>query len=124
MLVQGDEELLVRAMRALFETAVRFSAEGETVSLAQKALPDQSRSSSTVTANPFPATPCQDSSISSRSKKRSTPGRDLGLGPAVAYRILSLFGARVSVENRMRNPPDRLAPSVKQAFSCYVLVYT
>jgi K+-sensing histidine kinase KdpD len=29
----------------------------------------------------------------------STPGGDLGLGPAVASRILSLFGASVSVAN-------------------------
>jgi C4-dicarboxylate-specific signal transduction histidine kinase len=29
-----------------------------------------------------------------------TPGGDLGLGPAVAARILSLFGASVSVSNR------------------------
>jgi K+-sensing histidine kinase KdpD len=29
----------------------------------------------------------------------STPGRDLGLGPPVAYRILSLFAASVSVAN-------------------------
>ena len=30
----------------------------------------------------------------------STPAGDLGLGPPVAYRILSLFGASVSVANR------------------------
>jgi len=29
-----------------------------------------------------------------------TPGGDLGLGPPVSYRILSLFGASVSVANR------------------------
>jgi len=28
------------------------------------------------------------------------PGGDLGLGPPVAYRILSLFGASLSVANR------------------------
>jgi len=32
--------------------------------------------------------------------EESTAGGDLGLGPAVAYRILSLFGAAVSVANR------------------------
>ena len=33
----------------------------------------------------------------------STPGRDLGLGPALARRILALFGASVTVANR--EPP-------------------
>jgi len=43
----------------------------------------------------------------------STPGGDLGLGPPVAYRILSLFDASVSVANR--DPSGiRLTISLKQ----------
>jgi two-component system, sensor histidine kinase and response regulator len=38
-LVLGDEELLVRALHALLETAVRFSADGASIRLAQEALP-------------------------------------------------------------------------------------
>jgi len=44
-----------------------------------------------------------------------TPGGDLGLGPSLAHRILSLFGASVSVVNR--DPSGiRLTISLK---NCY-----
>ncbi len=42
-LVLGDEDLLVRAFHALLETAVKFSATGETVRLSSDVLPDSRR---------------------------------------------------------------------------------
>jgi K+-sensing histidine kinase KdpD len=45
-----------------------------------------------------------------------TPGGDLGLGPAVAYRILALFGASVAVANRDQSG-IRLTISLKTAGS-------
>jgi hypothetical protein len=49
-------------------------------------------------------------------KEAITPGGDLGLGPAVAYRILALFGASVSVANR--DPSGiRLAITLRNAGS-------
>jgi K+-sensing histidine kinase KdpD len=46
----------------------------------------------------------------------STPGGDLGLGPAVAARILALFGAAVSVENRDQ-PGIRFCVSLRSSAS-------
>jgi signal transduction histidine kinase len=99
-LVVGDKDLLVRAFHALLETAVKFSKEGETVRLARKVTVDSLR----VTIESHGWT------ISSAAlpkffdifslEETLTPGGDLGLGPPVAYRILSLFGASVSVANR------------------------
>jgi two-component system sensor histidine kinase/response regulator len=40
VLVVGDEDLLVRALRALLETAVKFSQKGETVRLSSGVAPD------------------------------------------------------------------------------------
>jgi hypothetical protein len=42
-----------------------------------------------------------------------TPGGDLGLGPPVAYRILSLFGASVGVANLDHLRGIRLTVSLK-----------
>jgi two-component system sensor histidine kinase/response regulator len=99
-LVQGDDDLLVKALQSLIETAVRFSDEGETVRLAYEVVPDSLRViiESYGKSIPGPVLPKFFALLSV--DESSTPGRDLGLGPAVAYRILSLLGASVCVENR------------------------
>jgi K+-sensing histidine kinase KdpD len=90
----------VRALHALFETAVKFSAKGETVRLARELAP----ASATVVVEcqcppiPIPALAAFFDLFSIG--KAITPGGDLGLGPAMAYRILSLFGGSVNVQNR------------------------
>jgi CheY-like chemotaxis protein len=97
--VVGDEDLLVRAFQALLETAVKFSKEGETVRLAHEVVGDSlaviiethGRTISTTAMPKF----FEIFSV----EETLTPGGDLGLGPPVAYRILSLFGASVSVTN-------------------------
>jgi len=102
-LVPGEKDLLIRALHALLETAVRFSAEGETVRLTSEGTPDSPRVAIESSGKniPGPAIPKFFDLFSI--PESSTPGRDLGLGPAVAHRILSLFGASVSVANR--EPP-------------------
>jgi DNA-binding response OmpR family regulator len=102
-LVLGEEELLIRALHALIETAVRFSAEGETVRLVCEVVPASpgvviESSGKTIPDSEIPKLFDLFSIAES-----GTVGRDLGLGPAVAHRILSLFGASVSVANR--EPP-------------------
>lgn len=98
--ILGDEDLLIRALRALLETAVRFSKEGETV----RVLSDVGRDSpSILIESAGKAVP--SSSIAKLFEifavsEVETPGGNLGLGPALAYRILSLFGGSVSVANR------------------------
>ena len=99
-LVQADEDLLVRALSALLETAVRFSAEGETVRVAREAIPDAIGIVIESRGKTIPGAALPKFFDLFAIEEAGTPGEDLGLGPAVAYRILSLFGASVSVANR------------------------
>jgi K+-sensing histidine kinase KdpD len=99
-LVLGDEDLLVKALHSLLETAVKFSEEGGTVRLAREVDSDSLRviieSRGKTIPNPAVAQFFDLLAIG----EASTPGMDLGLGPPVASRILSLFGASISVTNR------------------------
>ena len=99
-LIVGDMPLLVSALHALLETAVKFSEEGDTVRFVRQVFPD----SITIIIEshgktiPTPVLPKFFDLFSIGDA--STAAGALGLGPAVAYRILSLFGAAVSVANR------------------------
>ena len=98
-LALGDEDLLIKALHALLETAVKFSVRGGTVPVTSAMSAD----SQIVIIDSYGKTIPRDAmakffdlfSIA----EASTPGVDLGLGAAVAYRILSLFGASASVRN-------------------------
>jgi len=99
-IVVGEEELLVKALHALLETAVKFSEHGQSVRIACRADSDPI----VVTIDSYGKAIPMDQvskffdlfSIS----EASTPGGDLGLGPPVAYRILALFDGDVTVSNR------------------------
>ena len=113
-LVVGDDALLARALRSLLETAVKFSAKGKTVGLALDFVADTTRviiqsRGLTISSTAMP----KFFDIFSIGETL-TAGGDLGLGPAVAYRILSLFGASVSVAN-LEPPGIRLTVSLKSA---------
>jgi two-component system sensor histidine kinase/response regulator len=99
-LVLGEEDLLVRAFHALLETAVKFSEAGETVRLSSDVSPDSRRviieSHGRTIPIPLLAKFFDIFSI----VESITPGGDLGLRAPMAHRILSLFGASVSVANR------------------------
>jgi len=113
-LVVGDKDLLVRAFHALLETAVKFSKEGETVRLAHKVTADSLRVTIESQGWTIPPSALPKFFDIFSVEKTLTPGGDLGLGPPVAYRILSLFGASVSVANR--NPRGiRLTISLRKA---------
>jgi two-component system sensor histidine kinase/response regulator len=113
-LVVGDEELLARALQALLETAVKFSGESETVRLSCEVLPDSTEVNIESRGRMIP-----DSALGRFFDLLSigeaiTPGGDLGVGLPLAYRILSLFGASVSVVNR--DPPGiRLTISLRNS---------
>jgi CheY-like chemotaxis protein len=113
-LVVGDEDLLVRAFQALLETAVLFSEEGATVGLAHVVLDDSLRVIIESHGRTISTTALPKFFEIFSVEETLTPGGDLGLGPAVAYRILSLFGASVSVANR-DSSGIRLTISLKQA---------
>ena len=98
--VKGDEDLLVRALRALLETAVKFSQEGETIQLTYEAIPGSLRVILKGHGRTIPESVLPKFFDVFSAAEASTPAKDLGMAPAVAHRILSLFGGAVSVENR------------------------
>jgi two-component system sensor histidine kinase/response regulator len=112
--VMGDEDLLERAFRALLETAVKFSVAGEAVDLEL----ERSEESLTVMIDShgktIPSAAMEKFFEVFSIAEAGTSGGSLGLGPAVAYRILSLFGASVSVRNR-DSSGIRLKISLKNA---------
>ena len=115
-LVWGDEELLVKAFHTLLETAVEFSEEGEPVRIACDVGPDSVRvviesQGRTITTSAL----AKFFDLFSR-REAATRGLDLGLGPPVAFRILSLFSASVSVANRDESG-IRLTISLRNATS-------
>ena len=96
--VVAKRDLLRKAIQALLETAVKFSKSGQVVRLKCQAGLDGvevlihgcGRIPESAIANFF-----QVFSIG----EAITPGGDLGLGPPVSQRILSLFGGSITVEN-------------------------
>jgi two-component system, sensor histidine kinase and response regulator len=98
--VLADETLLVKGLESLLETAVKFSSEDEAVEVSTRVLSGcleiLVESNGKIIPGHLVATFFDLFSIS----ESSTPGRDLGLGPSMAYRVLSLFGASVAVANR------------------------
>jgi len=111
-LVLGCEDLLVSALRALLETAVKFSNSGGTVSV----LGDVSLGTRGViiegggTSIPIEALSKFFDLFSI--SEAILPGGDLGVGIALAYRILSLLGGSVCVANRDQ-PGIRLTISLR-----------
>lgn len=98
--VRGEEDLLVRALQALLETAVKFSEEDQAVQIGDEVLSD----SITLIIDSYGRTIPQES-ISRffdvfAIGEAITTGGDLGLGPPLASRILSLFGGKLTVANR------------------------
>jgi signal transduction histidine kinase len=98
--VIGDEALLAKALDALIETAVKFSEGGETVRVSLESEPGSQRLIIDSHGGTIP-----DAHLASFFDLFSigealTPGGDLGVRPALAQRILSLFGGAVSVSNR------------------------
>jgi len=116
-LVLGDEVLLVRALRALLETAVKFSEEGETVGLRQEVVADSLRVFIETRGRTIPPPAMTNFFDLFSIGEATTAAGDLGLGPAVAQRILMLFAGSVSVANldpsgirltiTLRNAPPR-----------------
>jgi two-component system, sensor histidine kinase and response regulator len=101
-LVLGEPDLTVKALRALLETAVKFSTPGEAIGPRCEATPDSVRliidSHGATLPAPLVARFFDLLSIG----ESDTAGGDVGLGPAVASRILSLFGGSIGVENLER----------------------
>jgi two-component system, sensor histidine kinase and response regulator len=107
-LVVGDADLLIRALHALLVAAVKFSEEGEAVRVAHAASADSITLIVESRGRTIPSAAIPKFFDVFSITESMTPGGDLGLGPALAYRILSLFGASVGVANR---DPSSTQPS-------------
>ena len=99
-IVAGEEELLVKALHALIETAVKFSERGHSVRIACRADSDPMVVTIDSHGKAIPMHHISRFFDLFSISEVSTPGGDLGLGPPVAYRILALFGGKVAVANR------------------------
>jgi DNA-binding response OmpR family regulator len=99
-LVLADHKLLVRALHALLETAIKFCEKGGTIRFSSEMAPDAYRLIIQTQGMRIPGAFLDKFFDLFSIGEAITPGGDLGLGPPVAYRILSVFGASVSVANR------------------------
>jgi DNA-binding response OmpR family regulator len=98
--ILGVDELLVKALQSLLETAVRFSAAGGWVRLQYRLAPHAVQVILEVCGRTVPAAVIPRFFEVLSVGEAVTADGDFGLGPAVAHRILALFGASVSLENR------------------------
>jgi len=99
VMVVGVPEHLVRALQSLLETAVKFAAVGTTVRLAQEAAPAGVRLAIEADGQGIPPEVLPRFFQLLAIAKPLTRGGDLGLAPAVAERIVTLYGGTVTVEN-------------------------
>jgi two-component system sensor histidine kinase/response regulator len=113
-LVLGDERLLVRALQALLETAVKFSGKGKTVQITRNVSASSPAFIIETSGLAIPATALPKFFDLFSIGLAITPGGDLGLGPSMAHRILSLFNASVSVQN-LEPPGIRLTIALEDA---------
>jgi K+-sensing histidine kinase KdpD len=98
--VVGDEDLLVRAMHALLETAVKFSEKSKTVWLTNEVGPDSVRLIIETEGRGIPSSAVPKFFDLFSIGEVVTRAGDLGLRAPVASRILGLFGGSVSVANQ------------------------
>ena len=101
-------------MQSLLETAVKFARGGTTIKLTQTTAPGEITLiiEAEGLAIPLEALPRFFDLLAV--SQLITPTGDLGIAPALAERILTLYGGAVSVENM--NPPGiRLTARLKCA---------
>lgn len=97
--VVGDGQLLAKALEALLETAIRFSKPGGLVALCASVSQSGVLLQIDASGHEIPETLLSRFFDVLAIAETMFPGGDLGLRPAVAERIISLFGGAVSVEN-------------------------
>jgi len=110
--IYGEPQLVTKALLALLETAVKFTKPGETVRLstALEATALVLRIEAHGHSIPAPALPGFFRVFGVG--ESSTTAGDIGLRPAVAQRIVALFGGRITVEN-LEPPGIRFTVSLR-----------
>jgi two-component system, sensor histidine kinase and response regulator len=98
--VLGTENLLVKAVQALLELAIRFCDAGEAVQVACHPFTDTTQITIKCRGPRVPDPLLAKFFDLFSINEASSPGRDIGLGPPLAYRILSLFGGSLTIVNQ------------------------
>jgi two-component system sensor histidine kinase/response regulator len=98
--VLANVDLLVKALRALVEAAVKFSKPGDTIALKRENSIDSPALVIDSQSGWLPDSAMAKFFDVFSLSEVSTPAGNLGLGPSVANRILALFGGWVTVTNR------------------------
>ena len=97
--VIGEPDLLSKALEALLETGVRFSKPGSVINLSISTSETGVLVTIETTGRLIPEKLIPQFFDVLSIGEAIVPGGDLGLRPAVAERIISLFGGSVTVEN-------------------------
>ena len=98
-LVRGTADFLVRALQSLLETALQFARAGTRVRLAPATIPGTIGLVIEADGRAIPPEALPRFFDLLALKEPLLPGVDLGLAPALAERILTLYGGMASVEN-------------------------
>ena len=98
-MVIGEPELLTKALGALLETGVKFSEPGSAMTLSMTTSEAGVLLAIETTGRAIPEKFIPQFFDVLAIADAITPGGDLGRRPAVAERIISLFGGSVTVEN-------------------------
>ena len=113
-MIVGEENVLRKAFQALLETAVKFCERGSRVRLSISTAPLETCLAIEASGRKIPPQVLARFFDVLAIGEAITPGGDLGLVPAVAERIISLFGGSVAVEN-LTPPGIRLQIVLKTA---------
>jgi two-component system sensor histidine kinase/response regulator len=97
--VSADQELLRRAVQSLLETAIKFSRKNQTVRVSGRAGGDRVCLWIDSYGRGIPESDIARFFNIFTIGEALTPGGDLGLGPPLAQRILSMFDGSVTIEN-------------------------
>lgn len=111
--VFAETDLLIKALEALLETAVRFSDPGGSVLLMGSVSPSRTHLLIEATGHNIPPDALPRFFDVLAIAESITPGGDLGLRLPVAERIIRLFGGTVTVEN-LEPPGIRLSVCMKR----------
>jgi DNA-binding response OmpR family regulator len=101
-LVHGMPDYLVRALQSMLETAVKFARSDSLVRLAKATAPGEISLLIEADGQGIPPEMVPRFFQLLAIAEPITSGGDLGLGPAVAARVVSLYGGAVSVDNLSR----------------------
>ncbi len=112
--MQGAPDYLVRALQSLLETALKFARTGTTVRLTQAAVPGEISLFIEADGRTIPPGALARFFDLLAIVEPITGVDDLGLAPALAERIVKLYGGAVSVDN-LTPPGIRLAVRLKIA---------